>query len=91
MDFSSLSPVQFHVHLSSVIFSVNVSFPIAGCAYWLSSDVFDVSASGGLHHSSLAVVTVTCLGALIVASCLYFCMHFMVLPSSTSCSVIVRN
>jgi len=68
-----ISPVHLHVHLSSVVWSVNLSFPIAGCVRWPSSGVLATSSSGtlvestsgGFLDSSQGVLAVTCLGALI--------------------------
>jgi len=68
-----ISPVHLHVHLSSVVYSVNLSFPIAGCARWLSSGVLATSSSGTLVDStsgrfldsSQGVLAMTCLSTLI--------------------------
>jgi hypothetical protein len=68
-----ISLVHLPVHLSSVVSSVNLSFPIAGCTRWLSSGVLATfssgmlvdSTSGGFLDLSQGVLAVSCLDALI--------------------------
>lgn len=64
--------MHLQVHLTSIVCSVNLTFPIAGCPRRLSSGVLAASsgmindfASGGLLDSSQGVQAVTCLDALI--------------------------